>query len=304
MPSDLQRVARGLVECLDQVPEVVAHLQRTAARCRENATVVIAVSGGRATMAAQQLDAAARACEEAAHYLSMAPPKTRAWAERLIGVQLEGSRQADQRSIERNPLTTGGPGSNKDERASRGDDRQSESRDEERRTDNETADGDRTPEPDPGSGLVDGGDTPEPPSVGGEVPERPNPAPFLEHIFRRLPERPGGRGPTSGILTRTDGRGPIHLVSGTRGPGRGSPGLAGDYARLSVSQDHVEGHAAALMRRLGAPKEATLYLNNQPCGGEYGCDETLEAQLPRGTKLTIFWPGDHKVYRGTGEGMA
>lgn len=249
MPSDLLRVARRLVECLDQVPGVVDHLQRTATRCRENAAVVIAVSGGRATTAAQQLDAAARACDEAAHYLSMAPPRTRAWAERLIGTPSDGGRQD-------------------------------------------------------GSGVVGGGNAPEPPSVGREVPERPNPAPFLEHIFRRLPERPGGRGPTSGVLTRTDGRGPIHLVSGLRGPGRGSPGLAGDYARLSVAQGHVEGHAAALMRRLGAPKEATLYLNNQPCGGEYGCDETLEAQLPRGAKLTIFWPGDHKVYRGTGEGMA
>ena len=34
MPSELQRVARGLVDCLDEVPAVVAHLQRTAARCR------------------------------------------------------------------------------------------------------------------------------------------------------------------------------------------------------------------------------------------------------------------------------
>lgn len=75
MASDLQRVARGLVECLDEVPQVVSHLQRTADRCRENAALAIAASQGRATVAAQQLDAAARACEAAAHYLSMAPPK-------------------------------------------------------------------------------------------------------------------------------------------------------------------------------------------------------------------------------------
>ena len=75
MPSDLQRVARGLVECLDEVPQVVANLQRTAFRCRENAAMAIAASHGQATVAAQQLDAAARSCEEAAHYLAMAPPK-------------------------------------------------------------------------------------------------------------------------------------------------------------------------------------------------------------------------------------
>jgi hypothetical protein len=106
MPSDLQRVAQGLVECLDEVPAVVIHLQRTAERCRENAALAIAASQGRATVAAQQLDAAARACEEAAHYLSMAPPKAKAWATRLVG---GGSSRPDALSADRN-RTTGGSG--------------------------------------------------------------------------------------------------------------------------------------------------------------------------------------------------
>ncbi|GAA3598590.1 hypothetical protein GCM10022235_82990 [Kribbella ginsengisoli] len=58
------------------------------------------------------------------------------------------------------------------------------------------------------------------------------------------------------------------------------------------------------MRRPGAPREATLYLNNQPCGGPGGCDATLESQLPDGSQLTVYWPGGHKVYRGNGKGMA
>ncbi|TCN33469.1 hypothetical protein EV644_12290 [Kribbella orskensis] len=106
MPSDLQRVARGLVECLDEVPQVVAHLQRTADRCRENAALAMAASHGRATVAAQQLDAAARSCEQAAHYLSMAPPKARAWAERLVGAS-RSSDQPDARSADRNKATGG-----------------------------------------------------------------------------------------------------------------------------------------------------------------------------------------------------
>jgi hypothetical protein len=106
MPSDLQRVARGLVDCLDEVPQVVQHLQRTADRCRENAAVAIAASHGRATVAAQQLDAAARACEAAAHYLSMAPPKARAWAERLIGDARTTNRPASN-SANRNKATGG-----------------------------------------------------------------------------------------------------------------------------------------------------------------------------------------------------
>jgi hypothetical protein len=104
MPSDLQRVARGLVDCLDEVPQVVLHLQRTADRCRENAALAIAASHGRATVAAQQLDAAARACEAAAHYLSMAPPKAKSWAERLIGDSRTTNRPSAD-SADRNKAT-------------------------------------------------------------------------------------------------------------------------------------------------------------------------------------------------------
>ncbi|MEI8410658.1 MULTISPECIES: restriction endonuclease fold toxin-2 domain-containing protein [unclassified Kribbella] len=106
MPSDLQRVARGLVDCLDEAPQVIQHLQRTADRCRENAQVALTASQGRATVAAQQLDAAARACEAAAHYLSMAPPKARAWAERLIGDTRTTNRPSSD-SADRNKATGG-----------------------------------------------------------------------------------------------------------------------------------------------------------------------------------------------------
>jgi hypothetical protein len=108
MVSELQRVARGLVECLDEAPQAVAHLQRTAARCRENAGVVIDASHGQATVAALQLDAAARACEEAAHYLAMAPVQARDWAERLVGGARTSSRPSAG-SAGRN-RTTGGTG--------------------------------------------------------------------------------------------------------------------------------------------------------------------------------------------------
>lgn len=106
MPSDLQRVARGLVDCLDEAPQVIQHLQRTADRCRENAQVALMASQGRATVAAQQLDAAARACEAAAHYLSMAPPKARAWADRLIGDTRTTNRPSSD-SADRNKATGG-----------------------------------------------------------------------------------------------------------------------------------------------------------------------------------------------------
>ncbi|MGY4770682.1 hypothetical protein ACXC9Q_27535 [Kribbella sp. CWNU-51] len=90
------------------MPAVVADLRRTAARCRENAQVALLASHGRATVAAQQLDAAARACEAAAHYLSLAPPKARAWAEHLTGDGSTTSRPSAN-SADRNK-TTGGTG--------------------------------------------------------------------------------------------------------------------------------------------------------------------------------------------------
>lgn len=87
---------------------MVEHLRRTAVRCRENAQIALLASHGRATAAAQQLDAAARACEAAAHYLSLAPPKARAWAEHLIGDGSTTSRPSAN-SADRNK-TTGGTG--------------------------------------------------------------------------------------------------------------------------------------------------------------------------------------------------
>lgn len=257
MASELQRVAQGLVDTLNEVPGVVAHLQRTAARCRENAALVMQLVGSRGSMAAQQLDAAACACDAAAHYLSMAPPKALGWAQGLVGGTQGASGSPVSGSADRNPLT---------------------------------------PDVRPSTGA---GRSPE--SQSPDAPEEP--APFIEEIFRRLPERPNSEGPTRGVLTRADGRGQIHLVSGTKGPGGQGPGLSGWLARLAVARDHVEGHAAALMRRAGAPREATLYLNNKPCGLDdkdqpLGCDGTLKYQLPPGSKLTVYWPGGHKIYIG------
>src|SRR3954451_15500050 len=110
MPSELQRVARGLVDCFDEVPRVVDHLRRTAARCRENAQLALQASDGQATVAAQQLDAAARACEAAAHYLLMAPPKARSWAESLIGDGGPTTNRPSSDSADRIKLPSGGSG--------------------------------------------------------------------------------------------------------------------------------------------------------------------------------------------------
>src|SRR6266545_3286718 len=85
MPSELQRVAQSLIDVLDEVPRVVAYLQRTAQACRANAALVGSMSNNPAArMAAVQLDEIARRCEEAAHYASLAPRRARAWAEEMV----------------------------------------------------------------------------------------------------------------------------------------------------------------------------------------------------------------------------
>jgi hypothetical protein len=85
--SDLERIALGLVEAVAEVPRMVEHLHRTAGRCRQQAMLVATLSGenpaGR--QAALYLEAAARACEEAAHRAALAPPEAQAWAEGKVG---------------------------------------------------------------------------------------------------------------------------------------------------------------------------------------------------------------------------
>jgi hypothetical protein len=107
MPSDLQRVAQALVECLDQIPTIVGSLQRRAAQLRQEASMIVDFRSDNPTArhTALQLDAAARACDEAAHLASMVPPKARAWAEQMVS----GARTAE-RSDGRRNAASGGSG--------------------------------------------------------------------------------------------------------------------------------------------------------------------------------------------------
>jgi hypothetical protein len=63
-------------------------------------------------------------------------------------------------------------------------------------------------------------------------------------------------------------------------------------------QDHVEGHAAALMREHGI-RAASLYLNKDPCPGRLGCDRMLPYMLPPGSQLAVYSPdGTPRLYTG------
>ncbi len=91
------------------------------------------------------------------------------------------------------------------------------------------------------------------------------------------------------------------------GPASSGYGLKEPWKSLASMTRHVEGHAAAAMRRDGI-WDATLYLNMKPCKGPGGCLERLEEVMPDGSRLTIFkifkngsvW---RRVFYGNGRGL-
>ncbi|MEV0794314.1 DddA-like double-stranded DNA deaminase toxin [Kribbella sp. NPDC050459] len=296
MPSELQRVAEQLLACLNEAPRAVSYLHDRAGKCHEAAAWIGSISNNPSgRIAGMQLDDAARRCEEAAHYLSQAEARAKQWVEQMVS----GIRTAEPSGGLRNERSVGPRGSTPPGDHRRDDEPEAIKPDKPARASGENSSGEDGL---PSRGAVD--DRPHDGGASDEPEDQPEPAPFIEPIFRRLPERPGDVGPTAGILTRPDGGGLIHVRSGTRGPGGTAPGLGGRTASLDSAREHAEGHAAALMRRAGMPREMTLYVNKRPCGGRYGCDNTLPWQLPPGAKLTVYWPGGYKVYIGDGRGLA
>lgn len=282
MPSDLQRVAQGLVDCLNEIPRVIGALQQRAATCREHAALVVQLSGGSATNAAMQLDEAARRCEEAAHYLSMAPPKAQGWAQQMVdGIRTVGPTGSD---TARRPDALGGSSDTAERRRS---------------------DGQAKPEAKKSGGTAGAGDETSPedepatPRISDEEGWR---------LFSQLPDRdasPVSRPKTRGIWKDADGN-EHDLASGQR---RGDREGEDAYYRQVVDfmrehkigrQDadpmvasHVEAKFALFMRERGL-KHETIVVNKTPCDGDFGCDTLLDRFLPPGGTLTVFGPGGFK----------
>ncbi|MFF1818293.1 DddA-like double-stranded DNA deaminase toxin [Kribbella sp. NPDC058245] len=292
MSSDLQRVAQGLVECLDQVPQVVAHLQRTAARCRENGAIAGQLG---ATTAAHQLDAAACACEAAAHYLSKAPPKARAWAIGLTGAQVDDTKRTASESADRNPLVGSGSeesttrpvgGGLTSDKASPGDD-------------DVTANRGSEPSPEPDTERSPGSRGSEP---GGDFDP-------IE-LLKLLPKRevgPGRRAKTRGVWRDDSGK-DHQLVSGQHEEDYQAAqrfaerlGLVTSPNLLSTAAD-VELKFAMRMRREGI-MDVRIVLNNEPCTGRLSCQALLKRFLPAGSRLTVYAPDFdfEETYEGEAE---
>lgn len=283
MPSELQQIAQQLLATLDEIPRVVAYLHHSAGKCRESAGWIGGMSNNSsARMASMQLEEAARRCEEAAHFLSMAPPRARSWAEEMVS----GIRMAEPAggSLPRMPDAPGGS----PPYAERQRDEYSANR--EATKPRETADTgvETKPEEDPPT-----------PKVSDEEDWR---------LFGKLPVRDETgltRQKTRGIWKDADGN-EHDLASGKRlGENEGDDPYyrqVMDFMRENkigrqdadpMVASHVEAKFAMFMRERGLMHE-TIVVNKQPCPGRYGCDELLNRFVPPGGSLTIFGPGGFK----------
>jgi hypothetical protein len=244
MPSELQRVAQGLVDVLDELPRVVDYLQRTAEKCRENAAYIGGMtSNPNARLATMQLDEAARRCDEAAHYASLAPQRARAWAEQMVS----GACTAEPRS--RSVSGDASPPAMDSRRGGGTTEPQA-------RRAPEAAE----PAKDQSSELPDDFD------------------PHAREILERLPVRVR-KDKTRGIWVDPGGN-EQDLISGVDEDNEEAErfiieeGL--DIAPGDVTLgSHVEVKFAMRMRRLGLTNEK-IVINNRPCEGPYSCDENLE----------------------------
>ncbi|WP_337661704.1 DddA-like double-stranded DNA deaminase toxin [Actinoalloteichus sp. AHMU CJ021] len=116
----------------------------------------------------------------------------------------------------------------------------------------------------------------------------------------QLPERPGDRGQTTGIiLGGSDGSGE-RMVSG-HAPESAVAGLIlatsehfpehrlRDLATAGVAT-HVEVKLAVQQAESGVT-HTVVVINNVMCDGPYGCTEAVAAILPRGFSMTVWEPG-------------
>lgn len=105
-----------------------------------------------------------------------------------------------------------------------------------------------------------------------------------------------------------DGRALTGVYGAGPGPATGGVDLKSSWsAPDSTMTWHVEGHAAAIMRR-DEIKDTVLYLNTRPCKKPQGCHDTISDVLPIGYTLTVFYSAGkgsiaREIYPGNGKGL-
>jgi len=119
---------------------------------------------------------------------------------------------------------------------------------------------------------------------------------WAAQVARELPERPGGQGPTTGLVYGPDGS-CIRVVSGQDTESarallalRNAPGWRQDRDGYTDVAGHVETKTAVRMREQGIT-HAVVVINNRMCDGPLDCYTAVGAILPIGYVLDVWDPG-------------
>ncbi|WP_245556131.1 DddA-like double-stranded DNA deaminase toxin [Actinopolyspora mortivallis] len=163
---------------------------------------------------------------------------------------------------------------------------------------------------------------------------------WVRHAREKLPERPGGRGKTVGILRGIPGSGDVKVQSGGSGRRVWKPGTERwerepedehnetpqtrqerqlidriDTMLVTVGErfpiprpdlampetsTHVETKVAMRMREAGIT-HAAVAINNEMCDGPLGCRAAVAAILPKGYVLDVYEPGATRPVRIEGQ---
>ncbi|GAA4884097.1 DddA-like double-stranded DNA deaminase toxin [Saccharopolyspora cebuensis] len=136
------------------------------------------------------------------------------------------------------------------------------------------------------------------PSTTGKVPtDAARDRSWIDAVRERLPERPGGRGQTTGIVFDRDGN-EHRLVSGIEDVSERARLILHNSDSFTPYSDagppsmvtHVETKYATMMRESGQTY-GVIVLNNAVCNLKTGCGASARAILPRGSTLVIWEPG-------------
>ncbi|WP_233712078.1 DddA-like double-stranded DNA deaminase toxin, partial [Kribbella turkmenica] len=261
---------------LDEVPRIVPYLHDQANKYRQAAGWVGSLSSNQnARMAAMQLDAAARRCEEAAHHLQQAHARGRAWVEQMVS----GVRTAEPAggSIAPRPVGPGGSPPPAERRQTE---------------DTENPEAEKSDKP---AGAGDDDSPKESPPPGRRISDEEG-----HRLQRKLPIReevPVTSPKTRGKWIDENGN-EEDLASGehdefedVRDFLRGK-GLLPPKGNVTTPS-HVEVKFAMRMRQRGLMHE-TIVVNKLPCTGKWGCERFLRYILPPGATLTVFGPDGFK----------
>ncbi|ASU78017.1 hypothetical protein CDG81_06500 [Actinopolyspora erythraea] len=182
---------------------------------------------------------------------------------------------------------------------------------------------------------------PHPSTYQPPVSDNPNAVDeWVRHARDKLPERPGGKGATTGILRGIPGSGDVEVKSGGSGRRVWKPGTERwerepedehnetpqarqerqlidriDTILVTVGErfpiprpdlampetsTHVETKVAMRMREAGVT-HAAVTINNEVCDGPLGCRAAVAAILPKGYVLDVYEPGATRPVRIEGQ---